>query len=102
MGVSFKNSSKAIRQRMNCGYLLNTHTFVITIYNLICRSSFSDFASKHGKDERFKAIEKMRERESLFNDYVSELRKKEKAEKQAAREKVKTNTVSNVYDSLIN
>ena len=52
------------------------------------RSSFSDFASKYGKDERFKAIEKMREREALFSDFVSDVRRKEKEEKSQQKEKV--------------
>lgn len=51
------------------------------------KSSFSDFAAKYGKDERFKCIEKMRERESMFGDYVSELRKKEKEEKSSQKER---------------
>lgn len=33
---------------------------------------------KYGKDERFKSIEKMKDRESLFIDFVVELKKKEK------------------------
>ena len=52
------------------------------------RSSFSDFASKYGKDDRFKGIEKMRERESLFTDFVSDVRRREKEEKSSQREKV--------------
>lgn len=55
---------------------------------LFCRSSFSDFAQKHGRDERFKNVEKMRERESLFNEYLLEVRKREKEEKTAKREQV--------------
>lgn len=55
---------------------------------LFYRSSFSDFAQKHGRDERFKNVEKMRERESLFNEYLLEVRKKEKEEKTAKREQV--------------
>lgn len=55
---------------------------------LIFRSSFNDFASKHGRDERFKAVEKSKDRESMFKDYVDELRKKEKEEKAIMREKV--------------
>ncbi|GAB1600307.1 transcription elongation regulator 1-like isoform X2 [Argonauta hians] len=53
------------------------------------KSSFSDFATKYGKEERFKGIEKMRERESMFSDYVSELRKKEKEEKSSQKERLK-------------
>lgn len=40
-----------------------------------CRSSFSEFALRYGKDERFKVVEKMREREQLFSDYLQELKK---------------------------
>ena len=39
------------------------------------RSSFSEFAARHGKDERFKAVEKMREREQMFTDFLGELKK---------------------------
>jgi transcription elongation regulator 1 len=56
--------------------------------SIFCRSSFSDFAQKHGRDERFKNVEKMRERESLFNEYLLEVRKREKEEKTAKREQV--------------
>ncbi|KHN82103.1 Transcription elongation regulator 1 [Toxocara canis] len=45
------------------------------------RSSFSSFASKWGKDSRFKGVEKMREKEDIFNEYVQELYKKEKEER---------------------
>merc|ERR1712192_269600 len=41
------------------------------------------------KDERFKAIEKSRDRETHFNDYVSELKKKEKEEKDEKRKAAK-------------
>lgn len=39
------------------------------------RSTFSEFAARHGKDERFKAVEKMREREQMFADFLGELKK---------------------------
>ncbi|XP_052899354.1 transcription elongation regulator 1 [Anopheles moucheti] len=53
------------------------------------KSSFSEFAQKYGKDERFKVIEKIRERESLFNEYIVEVRKREKEEKQHRKEQIK-------------
>ena len=56
--------------------------------NLTYTSTFGDFAQRYSKDERFRNIEKMRVRESLFNDYISELKRKEKEEKAAQREKV--------------
>lgn len=52
------------------------------------RSSFSDFAQKHGKDDRFKGIEKMRDREGLFNEYILEVRRREKDEKIQKKETV--------------
>ncbi|GAB6025446.1 hypothetical protein CHUAL_011191 [Chamberlinius hualienensis] len=53
------------------------------------KSTFSEFAQRFGRDERFRNIEKMRERENIFCDYISELRKKEKEEKYSQREKLK-------------
>lgn len=61
------------------------NSFILWFY----RSSFSSFASKFGKDERFKIVDKMRDREDIFNDYVGELHKKEKEEKREKKEKAK-------------
>jgi len=58
------------------------------------KSSFSDFSAKFGRDERFKGIEKLKERESLFNDYQSDLRKLEKEEKYAEKERLRKAFVS--------
>lgn len=58
------------------------------------RSSFSDFAQKNGKDDRFKGIEKMRERESFFNEFIVEVRRREKDEKQQKKEQVCTIVIS--------
>merc|ERR1712107_356951 len=44
---------------------------------------------EQAKDERFKAIEKSRDREAHFNDYVSELKKKDKEEKDEKRKAAK-------------
>ncbi|GIX95506.1 transcription elongation regulator 1 [Caerostris extrusa] len=57
--------------------------------SLTSKSSFSDFAQRYGKDERFKAIEKMREKEIVFNDYLQDLRRKEREERSSQREKSK-------------
>ncbi|CAG5125745.1 unnamed protein product [Candidula unifasciata] len=54
------------------------------------KMSFSDFAAKYGKDERFRGIDKMRDRESMFLDYISELRKREKEEKSVLKERLKS------------
>lgn len=57
--------------------------------NITSKSNFSDFSIKYARDERFKTIEKLKERESLFNDYQSDLRKAEKEEKYAEKERLK-------------
>lgn len=57
--------------------------------NLTYRTSYSEFSQKYSKDERYRNIEKSKDREILFNDFISELRRKEKEEKAAQREKVK-------------
>ncbi len=54
------------------------------------RSSFSEFAAKYSKDDRFKAVERMREREQLFNEYLVELKKS--AAKQKEEQKLTTKT----------
>merc|ERR1712050_70279 len=53
------------------------------------RTSWSEFNRENGKDERFKAIDKSRDRESLFNEYQMEVRKKEKEEKEEKRKQIK-------------
>ncbi|KAI5741424.1 hypothetical protein M8J76_013512 [Diaphorina citri] len=62
--------------------------------NLHGKSSFGDFSSKFAKDDRFKNIEKMRERESLFNEYIIDVRRKEKEEKIAKREQVRNSELT--------
>jgi hypothetical protein len=58
------------------------------------RSTFSDFNHRYSKDERFRGVEKTRERESLFNEFIVEVRRKEKDERDAHREKVHFHSVS--------
>lgn len=54
-----------------------------------CRTTFSEFAAKHAKDSRFKAIEKMKDREALFNEFITAARKKEKEDSKSRGEKVR-------------
>lgn len=54
-----------------------------------CRTTFSEFAAKHAKDSRFKAIEKMKDREALFNEFITAARKKEKEDSKTRGEKVR-------------
>jgi hypothetical protein len=54
------------------------------------RTSFNEFCLHHSKDERFKKIEKMRERENLFNDYITEIRKRDREKMTELRDQVCT------------
>ncbi|TSQ12731.1 Transcription elongation regulator 1 [Bagarius yarrelli] len=53
------------------------------------RTTFSEFASRHAKDPRFKAIDKMKDREAMFTEFMSAFRKKEKEDSKNKGEKVK-------------
>ncbi|XP_018412488.1 PREDICTED: transcription elongation regulator 1-like, partial [Nanorana parkeri] len=53
------------------------------------RMTFSEFAAKHAKDLRFKAIEKMKDRETLYGEFMVAARKKEKEDSKNKGEKVK-------------
>ncbi|XP_052745903.1 transcription elongation regulator 1 isoform X3 [Bicyclus anynana] len=68
---------------------------------LHAKSSFTDFSSKFGRDERFKSIEKMRDRETYFNEYIVEVRKKDKEEKDRKREQAKTEFIAMLKDKSI-
>lgn len=53
------------------------------------RVIFSEFVVKYVKDLRFKVIEKMKDREVLFNEFVVVVRKKEKEDSKIRGEKVR-------------
>ncbi|KAG7329288.1 hypothetical protein KOW79_007462 [Hemibagrus wyckioides] len=53
------------------------------------RTTFSEFAAKHARDARFKAIEKMKDRESIFSEFMTSLKKKEKENSKNRGEKVR-------------
>ncbi|CAG9538498.1 unnamed protein product [Cercopithifilaria johnstoni] len=65
------------------------------------RSSFSSFASKWGKDGRFKGVEKMRDKEDIFNEYVQELEKKEKEERKERKEKIRRDFITMLMEKNI-
>ncbi|XP_036354901.1 transcription elongation regulator 1-like [Octopus sinensis] len=50
-------------------------------YFFIGRSTYSEFAGKQSKDPRFQAIERTRDRESLFYEHVDDFKKKRATEK---------------------
>lgn len=60
----------------------------LPLFFYIFRTTFSEFAAKHAKDMRFKAIEKMKDREAIFTEFMTSLRKKEKENSKNRGEKV--------------
>lgn len=67
--------------------------FVLIIRKIIrsFRSTFNEFSSRHSKDERFRAVEKIRDREAWFHEYVQQLktREKEGSSRHSDKEKVR-------------
>jgi transcription elongation regulator 1 len=55
------------------------------------RTTFNEFSSRHSKDERFRAVEKIRDREAWFHEYVQELKTQEKegSNRHSEKEKVR-------------
>ena len=58
----------------------------------VCRTTFSEFARLYGRDERFKAIDKKREREVIFAEYITELKKISKEREGHQRQSAKSRT----------
>lgn len=58
------------------------------VYYFLYRTTFSEFAVKHGRDPRFKTIEKMKDREAIFIEFITAMRKREKEDSKSRGEKV--------------
>ena len=77
-----------------------------TDYSIV-RSTFVEFSSsKYIRDERFKAVERMKEREALFVEYIQEMKRSKKEAEKAAKskeEKVSRDwpTAVDAYDSSV-
>ena len=52
------------------------------------KSTFSEFSARFAKDDTFKAIEKARERESIFDEFILDVRRREKDAKVAKDKQV--------------
>ena len=65
--------------------------FLCCSVKLLRSLSFSDFAMRFARDKRFKAFEKMREREAIYNEFMDEERlriRKKKDEEASSAERV--------------
>ncbi|XP_061658485.1 transcription elongation regulator 1 isoform X4 [Syngnathoides biaculeatus] len=56
---------------------------------LTARTTFSEFAIKHGRDPRFKSIDKMKDREAIFVEHMTALRKRDKDDSKSRGDKVR-------------
>ena len=54
----------------------------------VVRTTFSEFSSKAAKDPRFKLIDKAREKEGMFNEFMIEYRKSLKERTMVENKKV--------------
>ena len=73
-----KNRLKAAKDNFNT---------LLTESKLSAMTTYPQFASKFSKDDRFKGIEKSRERESLFNEFMIDIKKKERTAKKEQAKK---------------
>ena len=81
---------------------MQRHAKVLVSLFLFCRTLFTEFSHKCTKDERFQAIEKSRERETLFEEYRNELKKQSRKSEQTRRESIPTpKTISEVCMLII-
>uniref|UniRef100_A0A3B5LEY8 Transcription elongation regulator 1 n=1 Tax=Xiphophorus couchianus TaxID=32473 RepID=A0A3B5LEY8_9TELE len=53
------------------------------------KTTFSEFAMKHGRDPRFKAIDKMKDREAIFIEFMTAMKKRDKEDSKTRGEKVR-------------
>jgi len=67
--------------------------FLVVDIHLLCsfRTTFNEFSPRHSKDERFRAVEKIRDREAWFHEYIQELKTQEKegSNRHSDKEKVR-------------
>lgn len=68
------------------------------LFSYLYRTTFSEFAVKHGRDPRFKTIEKMKDREAIFVEFITALRKREKEDSKSRGEKV---SLAHIYIRVI-
>ncbi|XP_062522945.1 transcription elongation regulator 1-like [Corticium candelabrum] len=78
-----KEKSKRLREKKD------DYRKLLEESKLTVKTTFSEFSLKHGRDSRFKGIEKMREREALFTEFLSELKVRQKEEARHQEDKVK-------------
>jgi transcription elongation regulator 1 len=72
--------------------------------NVSIKSTFNEFSSRHSKDERFRVVEKIRDREAWFHEYIQELktRGKDGSTRHHDKEKLKKDYFSLLKELKVN
>lgn len=65
------------------------------------RMSYNEFSQKYSRDERFRSVERTRDRETYFQEYIAELKKKEKENRKVEKEKVCLNSTDSMPPSTV-
>lgn len=64
------------------------------------RMTYAEFAKKHSNSDQFKVIEKIRDREQLFHEFIDDFKKKERDEKQREKDKAKDNFLELLKENI--
>lgn len=88
------------RSNKNSEGILILHVFN-SLSAISSRTTFSEFAVKFGRDPRFKTIEKMKDREAIFVEFMTAMRKREKEDSKTRGEKVSPSTYTMMIPSLL-
>uniref|UniRef100_A0A1X7VJW6 Transcription elongation regulator 1 n=3 Tax=Amphimedon queenslandica TaxID=400682 RepID=A0A1X7VJW6_AMPQE len=78
-------------------------TFLREDCKITAKSTFTEFIRQYARCEKFKVIEKMKERESLFNEHLNELKKanKQRNEEQKQTQKTKEEKEKNDFLAML-
>ena len=52
-----------------------SHSFKMSLF---CRTTFKEFAEKYGRDQRFRLVQKKKDQEHFFNQFILILKKRDK------------------------
>lgn len=67
---------------------MDVFIFAFFFLLFLCRTTFSEFAMRHGRDPRFKSIDKMKDREAIYIEFITAMKKRDKEDTKSRGEKV--------------
>ncbi|OQV13281.1 Transcription elongation regulator 1 [Hypsibius exemplaris] len=93
-----KAEREKVEKRKKAEALREAFRTLLAEANLTVKTSFNDFSSKFGKDDRYRNIERMRDREDVFDEFMHDVRKKEKEQRRLDQEKIRLNFIEMVQE----